>query len=1265
MPEAPRCGTVEVIREGEDITLRINCEACPFFPSLEDNPRVMAMVMDALAQTGTATKIVLVQKRDYEYDYNQTSMLLEIAKLFKQLSKERLSAGILADPLARRFIESKYVELQDIIHRSLKSDPLGAYVELVRIARREHAQLEKGIIPRESVPSTKAFLDLVETLINRLDKTRLITLAKPGLAGYTIGDRTPYRTLFSPMVKPDFMFTKLLASYPIEGEEIDSYPVGESEVAVFSIPETVQYLYHLSPPEFRLDEEKYELLDAARKILAEHKPKRSEFVDPERMRQVFTNVGTDLLEELASYRGIRLREKELEELSKILVRYTVGFGLIELLLEDERVQDITINSPMGRTPVFIVHADYGDCMTNIIPTTTEAESWASKLRMISGRPLDEANPILDTELVLPTARARVAAITAPLNPTGLAYALRRHRDKPWTLPLYIKNRMITPLAAGIMSFLIDGSRTMLVAGTRSAGKTSFLGAIMTEIMRKGRIVTIEDSVTGDSRIVVERNGRLERTTVGELVDGLISQHGHINIDGREFVRPPEPLRIYAIDKNGKVKLARVSQCMRHKVTKPIYEVRTASGRCIKVTGDHALFTIGTNELFTPVRASELCAGDFIVTPRALPNEQKPKNEINLLKHARSLPNSFFQGQPIREIISARWTRIKTLAKKHKYGKSASSWWKRAGILPCTIFAGLNTTIPQGNIKIKKKGSSTSIPARIALTPEIMTLIGLWLAGGRYDKNSIIISTADERERAVVRDAASQLGIKPQKHSNNTCLVLNSKILKDVFQNVLQLDGDAHTKRVPGWVFGLAKDQIAHSLKGLLGVSSCATGKEIVVTLASEGLLNDIQTLLLQFGIIMRTSQNALPDKTFTGRIDSTKMLSAFPESTGFLQEYKQQSLKTLCTIPTHDATNIMPLEGSLKTTAVFQSMPNTHDYIARESAIGQEQLSQAVCTTQNVQEAYSLFANSDIFWDRVVSVERADTKETYVYDFSVPGFENFVCENILAHNTLELPVDALRKLNYNIQSMKVASALTRGTTEVSADEGIRTTLRLGDSSLIIGEVRSVEAKALYEAMRVGALANVVAGTIHGDSPYGVFDRVVNDLGVPRTSFKATDILIIANPVRSPDGLRRFRRITQITEVRKKWEQDPLTEGGFSDLMKYDSKDDMLQPSKDLLAGDSDVIKAIASTVREWAGNWEAVWDNILLRANVKQELVSVAEKLKRPELLEANFSVLANDEFHRISERTREELGALDSKRIFAEWTEWLKRAVKKPITTI
>jgi len=265
---------------------------------------------------------------------------------------------------------------------------------------------------------------------------------------------------------------------------------------------------------------------------------------------------------------------------------------------------------------------------------------------------------------------------------------------------------------------------------------------------------------------------------------------------------------------------------------------------------------------------------------------------------------------------------------------------------------------------------------------------------------------------------------------------------------------------------------------------------------------------------------------------------------------------------------------------------------------------------------------------------------------------------ISIEDTLELPSDALRKLGYNIQQLKVASALTKGTNEVSAEEGIRTTLRMGDSSLIVGEVRSTEATALYEAMRVGALANLVAGTIHGDSPYGVFDRVVNDLKVPRTSFKATDIIVIAKPVKTAGGLSREKRVLSITEVRKHWEDDPLRENGFVDLMKYNAKTDRLEPTDELLSGDSEVIKSIAGTVKEWAGNWEAVWANIKLREQIKKDLINESEK--NPELLEAEFTVLANDEFHRVTEQVKEETGIADPEQILKEWRKWLQKTVKK-----
>ena len=197
-------------------------------------------------------------------------------------------------------------------------------------------------------------------------------------------------------------------------------------------------------------------------------------------------------------------------------------------------------------------------------------------------------------------------------------------------------------------------------------------------------------------------------------------------------------------------------------------------------------------------------------------------------------------------------------------------------------------------------------------------------------------------------------------------------------------------------------------------------------------------------------------------------------------------------------------------------------------------------------------------------------------------------------------------------------------------------------------------------MRIGALANVVAGTIHGASPYGVFDRVVNDLQVPATSFKATDTIIVCNPIKSADGLHSWKRVVQIAEVRKHWQKDPLEEQGFVDLMKYDVNKDELVASDALINGESEIVKAVASNVKGWIGNWDAVYDNILLRAKIKQELVNVSEKSKLPELVEAKFNSLSNAAFYFISDAVREEIGLPSSERVFPLWKDWLKKEIKK-----
>jgi len=131
-------------------------------------------------------------------------------------------------------------------------------------------------------------------------------------------------------------------------------------------------------------------------------------------------------------------------------------------------------------------------------------------------------------------------------------------------------------------------------------------------------------------------------------------------------------------------------------------------------------------------------------------------------------------------------------------------------------------------------------------------------------------------------------------------------------------------------------------------------------------------------------------------------------------------------------------------------------------------------------------------------------------------------------------------------------------------------------------------------------------------------------------------------------------------VRKHWKEDPLLEKGFVDLMKYNVEKDEMEPSEDLINGDSEILKGIASNVRGWAGNWDAIYDNILLRAKIKKELLDTAVKTKDLNLIEAEFNTLSNHWFHEISDEIIQEVGLPLSERVFPEWQKWLNEEVKK-----
>lgn len=264
---------------------------------------------------------------------------------------------------------------------------------------------------------------------------------------------------------------------------------------------------------------------------------------------------------------------------------------------------------------------------------------------------------------------------------------------------------------------------------------------------------------------------------------------------------------------------------------------------------------------------------------------------------------------------------------------------------------------------------------------------------------------------------------------------------------------------------------------------------------------------------------------------------------------------------------------------------------------------------------------------------------------------------ITIEDTQELPIRYLKDIGYDLLPLKVRSALLEEGLEMPFDRGLRTSLRLGDSALIIGEIRSTEAVVLYEAMRVGAMSNVVAGTIHADTPYGVYDRVVNDLNVSPGSFKVTDLIIIQKLIKDSSGLSRIRRVVSVTEVKKRWSTD---EPEFTDLLVYDPHKDELVPTRELLNGGSETIKQIMTNTTGYA-NYQAAIKDISLRGWAKNYHVQSSGGDDR--LMEADIVSRANLLYSQLSVREdplRNEANARSFQKKYADALTALLKTVEK-----
>lgn len=242
---------------------------------------------------------------------------------------------------------------------------------------------------------------------------------------------------------------------------------------------------------------------------------------------------------------------------------------------------------------------------------------------------------------------------------------------------------------------------------------------------------------------------------------------------------------------------------------------------------------------------------------------------------------------------------------------------------------------------------------------------------------------------------------------------------------------SYEKFVPEKVFTQPTESLAVFLRHLWATDGCIKVREVdgrvypAVYYASSSphLARDVQTLLLRLGINARLK--CLPQKgkgrdQYQAIISGNADLRKFVAHIGAVGAYKLHSLQQLEQYLNQSVANtnrdIIPftvwreyvtpamsmigMTGRQMQEAINQPYSGTSLYKQNVSRDRAARVAQAVQS-----EPLERLAQSDVYWDKIVSVNYVGEEE--VYDLTVPGPHNFVANDIIAHNSIEQDADVV------------------------------------------------------------------------------------------------------------------------------------------------------------------------------------------------------------------------------------------------------------------
>ena len=404
---------------------------------------------------------------------------------------------------------------------------------------------------------------------------------------------------------------------------------------------------------------------------------------------------------------------------------------------------------------------------------------------------------------------------------------------------------------------------------------------------------------------------------------------------------------------------------------------------------------------------------------------------------------------IEEIYKRKSAKILTLKEDLKFGFTEPSDFIDDGIKPVfkvqtRLGRQIETTITHPFLTINgwKKLNEIKVGEKIAV-PRILNIFGKekmreceikilahLIGDGCLTKNSPEFTVGNEILRKDFIKSVKEFGKVEAVQSNAENRTFSLRIRKiggktrgennlTIWLKKLGIYGcNSHAKFIPKEIFTLKKELIALFLNRLFSTDGWAcvlTSGQVQVgySSVSEKMIRQIQHLLLRFGVIANLKKRRIKYKDSRNTawqldITDAKSIKIFAEEIGIFGKEKdfEEILTILAKRNYQTNKDLIPMDvwehisvakgveswASLARRAEIKGSSNLHVGKRAPSRLRMKKFSNAL------EDKYlENLAESEIYWDEIVSIEYAGEKQ--VYDLTIPDTHNFVANDICVHNT--------------------------------------------------------------------------------------------------------------------------------------------------------------------------------------------------------------------------------------------------------------------------